>query len=88
MVDFTHLQERPVDNTISQLGFVCENCRTWEAVLYMDASLREALRKLTQYPPGHRKFPYLWTKALRKVESVRRRGEAHGSFQRQDMASA
>lgn len=88
MVDFANLSKRPIDGVLSQLGFVCEKCGTREAVLYTDASLEEALRKLTQYPPGHRKFHYLFAKAVRKVESVQRRGEAHGAFQGSHVASA
>ena len=87
MVDFSNLQKRPIDKIISQNGFVCQQCGMWEAISYTNASLEEAVRKLSQYPPGHRKFQYLFAKALRRVESVQQRGETHGAFRFQDMAS-
>lgn len=88
MVDFSKLSKRPIDNRISQMGFVCKKCGMWEAILYTNASLDEALRKLAQCAPGHRKFHYLFAKAIRRAESVQVSGEAHGAFQDPDMASS
>ncbi len=70
------------------MGFVCEKCRTREAVLYTNASMEEAMRNLTRYPPEHRKYQFLFAKLVRKMESVQKRGEAHGSKQHTNMASA
>lgn len=85
MVDFANLSKRPIDKIINQKGFICGKCGTWEAVLYTNASLDEALRKLAQCPPG-RKRQYLFAKAIRRGESVQRRGEAHGALQVPDVA--
>lgn len=88
MVDFEHLSVWPIDKIMSVQGFVCQGCRSREAILYVTASLEEAMRKLLRYPPGHRQFKLLMAKCVRKAEGLRLRGEANGTFQRPDMAPA
>lgn len=88
MVDMMGLSTWLVEGSLNQRGFVCSKCGTREAVLYTNASVDEAVRKLTRYPPGHRKFQFLFAKLVRKVEAVQDRGEVHGSIKRPDMASS
>lgn len=88
MVDLSNLSRWPVDRVIAKVGFVCKNCGTREAVLYTNVSLDETLRKLSDCPPGHRKFQSLFAKALKRMVDIRERGEAHGEIRRPDMASS
>lgn len=87
MVDIDHLEARAVNEVLRQKGFVCEKCGAWEAVLYTNASLDEALRKLVRYPPGSRTFQYLFAKIMKRAKRIQDRGEVNGAFQLPNLAS-
>lgn len=80
------LSNRPIGSTLSEKGFLCEHCGAWVAVLLTNALLEEALRKLERYPPESMKFRFFFGKTLRRIKSIQKRGEAHGSFERTHMA--
>lgn len=87
MIDVEHLAEWPISNVLTARGFTCDSCETREAVSYTNVSVREALRKLVQYRPGHRKFQFLFAKILRRMEGTQQRGEAHGALEDPHVAS-
>lgn len=86
MVDFEHLDSRPLDQIITSKGYTCLACGAWEAVFHTSASLEEALRKMMFYAPGHPKFLFLFQKAVRKAQGIHERGEAYGALGRTDLA--
>lgn len=86
MVDMDSLERWPLDQLLAARGFTCRNCRSREAISYSTPLLDEALKRLTQMRPAHRKFPYYFGKALRRAESINRR--THGALEHKDMAAA
>jgi len=88
LVNMENLLSWPLaDKFTTAQGFVCSKCGMREAILYTTASLEAAMRKLMRYPPGHKQFAYQLLKTVRKAEGIRVRGEAHGAFRNQNMAS-
>ena len=73
MVDMDNLARWQLDQLLTAQGFVCEKCSQREAISYSTPLLDEALKRLTQMRPGHRKFPYYFGKALRRAEAINRR---------------
>ncbi len=75
MVDLENLTRWPVDKVISADGFVCRFCETKVVISFMTLSLEEKMRRLLRYAPRHKKYLFLFKKALKKAEGVNRRGE-------------
>lgn len=86
MVDHDALLSWPLDKVTTAHGYICEKCGKREAVFHSTASMNEALQKLAQYQPTHKKFAFLFAKAVRKAEGINRRGEKHGARRRYHMA--
>jgi len=75
MVDLDDLSAWPVDKVISAEGFRCAFCDAIVVIGFMTTSLRDKLHTLLRYPPEHKKFLFLFKKALKKAEGVNKRGE-------------
>ena len=82
MVILDNLLIWPVDKVVSAEGFVCKFCKENVVVGFMTTSLKDKFSKLLQYPPKHKKFLFLFKKALKKAEGVNRRGEGLWHAQR------
>ena len=61
MIDLDNLVSWPVDKVISAEGFVCGFCEAKVVVGFMTTSLREKMRGLLRYAPGHKKYLFLFT---------------------------
>ena len=73
IVDISTLDTRPVTKVVNAEGYECSNCGIWEPVFYMTVSLKEKLARLDRTAVGHKKFNYLFGKALKKAENLRSR---------------
>ena len=72
-MDMDRLESWPLDNLTTARGFTCEKCKSREAISYSTPLFEEALKRLTQLRPGHRKFMYHFRKALLRAEAINRR---------------
>lgn len=69
------LESWPLDKLTTARGFTCEKCKCREVISYSTTSLEEALNRLVQMRPAHRKFLYYFRKAVRKAEGINRRSK-------------
>ncbi len=87
MVDFEDLSAWPIDKIVSVRGFVCGKCGFREAISYSNSSLEEIMRKLRRYAPGQQQYAHLLSKAIKRAQSLRQRGECNGARKPSHMAT-
>lgn len=74
LIDLDRLGLRQKTPILFALGYVCENCHSWQTVIHTTRSLDEAFARLEDTPIDHPKFRFLFAKTLHKAEGVNQRG--------------
>lgn len=89
MLDWTHLEIRPVSKIYTVSGYTCQQCHRWKPCWYSNRLLDEAMRKLESMSPMNKSFMYHFAKVLQRADEIQKRGqETNGTIRHKDMASA
>lgn len=80
LVDFGNLERKPLTKIVTGKGYTCV-CGKFQVIFYTTPSMEEAFKSLLRYPPGHKKFLWLFSKALRKAQGIQ-----HGAKRNNDLA--
>src|SRR5258706_15486517 len=66
----------PVDKIKNDMGYICENCGSFQHLFFTTQSMIDAIKKLERTPISHSKFRFLFFKTLHKMMELQVK---HGS---------
>lgn len=89
MIDWLHLESRPLSKLLTVSGYVCQQCHRWKPCWYSNRLLDEAMRKLESMSPEHPSFLFHFSKTAKRASEIQKRGQEteNGTIRYSHMAS-